>query len=640
MRQSISVCKLLQVRKESRTSLGAQASLPAVKEAAKHPCSQFSQMRGLGNGTLRGFFYSRQGCLRSQESVTLFVGRALLLLFCLIHLCLSATAQTTAPPEPTGVITGRVLLDNGQPAVGATVSAALQSRTARTAMTNAEGEFKLSGLSPAPYSLTAQLPAYVMTPLTTATGEPQYFHVGDTATIQMFKGGVITGKVTTANDEAVPGLMIKAIRIRDAAGKPLSASTYRRRTDDRGIYRLFGLPPGTYLICTDGTAVSFSFEADEQIEDAPTYHPAGTREAAAELTLAGDDELANIDIRYRAERGRYVSGKIIGASGGYGINIYLKPAGSEIILAADWIQVRERKVEDGIAFSFRGVADGEYDLSADRRNGDDEGGFANPRRISVRGTDVSGIELRLISYATLTGKLQLATDKPPSTNSTNPAPANACASVPKRKSLFEETTIALHPEETFLRAENLRTAFPTQPGDFTLRYLTAGRYRFQWQWPNEDWYLRTITLPDARTKHPIDLGRLGLALKAGEKLSGVNVVIGTGAASLAGQVKAPEKSTTLFRVHMVPAEKEAADDVLRYAETEAAADGAFTLRQFAPGKYWIIARPSEATNERPLPLAWNQAERVKLRRAAEASNVVVELQACQQKKDYVLNYAP
>ena len=557
-----------------------------------------------------------------------------------LNLCLSAAAQTATITESTGVITGRVLLDNGQPAVGATVSAALQSRPARAAVTNAEGEFKLAGLAPAPYTLVAQLPAYVMTPLTTTTGEPQYFHTGDTATIQMFKGGVITGKVTTVSDEPVPGLTIKAIRIRDAAGKLLGASTYRRRTDDRGSYRLFGLPPGTYLVCTDGTDVPWSFDADDQIEDAPTYYPSSTRETAAELTLDDGTELANIDIRYRAERGRQVSGKVIGASGGFGINVYLKPTGGEALLATEWVQIRERKVEDGVAFSFRGVADGDYDLLAERRNGADEGGFANPRRISVRGADVTGVELRLIAYASVSGKLQLAADKPPQPNSTNPLIANACANVPKRKSLFEETTIAMHPEEAFLRTESLRTAFPTQPGDFTLRYLTAGRYRFQWQWPNEDWYLRAITLPDPRTKRTLELGRTGLALKAGEKLSGVSIVIGTGAARLTGRVKAPAEIKTPFRVHLIPAEKEAADEVLRYAETEAATDGTFILGQLAPGKYWIVARTSEATSERPLPLAWNQAERAKLRRAAEASNVVVELQSCQQMKDYVLNYAP
>ncbi|MBI1763993.1 MAG: carboxypeptidase regulatory-like domain-containing protein [Acidobacteria bacterium] len=563
-------------------------------------------------------------------------------LLCLLAVCacISTLAQTVTTTEPTGVITGRVVLDNGQPAVGATVSATLQSRAARTAVTNAEGEFKLSGLPPAPYALTAQLPAYVMTPLTTATGEPQFFHIGDSATIQLIKGGVITGKATTANDEPVPGLTIKAIRLRDAAGKSLSPSTYHRRTDDRGSYRLFGLPSGTYIVCTDGTDVPWSFDADDQIEDAPTYYPASTRETATELTLASGDELANIDIRYRAERGRLVSGKVIGASGGYGINLYLKPAGSEIILAADWLQVRDRKVEEGIAFQFRGVADGEYDLTADRRNGDDEGGFANPRRIAVRGADVTGVELRLIPYGSLTGKLQLAEDKPPQSNSIKPSAADACASTPKRNSLFEETTIGIHPEEKFLRNESLRVAFSTRQGEFTIRYLTAGRYRFQSQWPNEDWYLRTITLPDARTKHSVDLGRTGLALKAGEKLSGVSIVIGTGAARLTGRVKAPEKFTAPLRVHLVPVEKEAAEDVLRYAETEAGPDGAFTLRQLAPGKYWIIARASEAAHERPLPLAWNQAEHLKLRRAAEVANVVIELQPCQQMKDYVLKYAP
>jgi hypothetical protein len=553
-------------------------------------------------------------------------------LFCLILcLCLSAVAQTSAPTEPGGVITGRVLLDNGQPAVGATVSALLQSKSTRTALTNAEGEFKLTGLTPAPYTLAAQLPAYVMTPLRTALGAPQHFHIGDSATIQMFKGGVITGKVVTATDEPLPGLMVRAIRIRDAADQPVSASTYRRRTDDRGMYRIFGLPPGVYLIGTDGTAVSFSFEADDQIEDAPTYHPASTREAAVELTLGSGEELTGVDIRYRAERGRRVSGKVFGASGGFGINVYLKPAGTEAIVASDWIQVRDRRVENGLAFSFRGVADGEYDLVAERRNGDDDGGFAAPRRFTVRGADVSGLELRLVPFSSITGKLVL--EAPP-----KPLEKNACAS--PRAAVLEETVLNLLPETAQPCTSAVPVGYPSRQGDFSMRHLSAGRYHVTAQLPSETWYLRAVTMPGPPPTQKLDLARLGLALKAGEKLKDVTLSIGTDAASLAGQIKleAAQKLPARLRVHLVPAEKEAAEQVLRFYEVDAANDGAFAFQHLAPGKYWVLTRALVA-DDATMPLAWKAAERARLRREAEAANVAVELQPCQRLKDYVLRYA-
>lgn len=551
-----------------------------------------------------------------------------LLVLCL---CPSLAAQTAPVTEPGGVITGRVLLDNGQPGVGVTVSALLQSRPVRTALTNAEGEFKLSGLGAAPYTLTAQLPAYVMTPLTNSLGEIQHFHPGATANIQMFKGGVITGKVVAQSEEPLSGLMVRAIRLHDAAGQPVSSVNYRRRTDDRGVYRIFGLPPGTYLIGTDGTAVDWSFEADDQIEDAPTFHPASTRETAAELTINGGDELSGIDIRYRAERGRRISGKVFGASGGFGINVYLKPAGSEALLASEWLQVRNYKVENGLGFSFQGVADGEYDLAAERRNGDDEGGFAAPRRVTVRGADLSGIELRLTPFSAVTGKLVL--EAPPKTQPTE----KACPS--PRNAALEETAVHLLPEP-LPRFGNLPVGYPTRQGDFTLRHLSAGRYFIAPQLASPTWYLRSVTAPDAtRPGQKTDLARAGLLLKAGEKLKDVTLTIGTNAAQLAGQLKLADgqKLPPRLRVHLVPAEPEAAEQTLRYYETDANGAGAFAFQQLAPGKYWLHAR-AVTTEESAAPLAWKPAERARLRREAAAANVAAELQPCQQRKDFGLKY--
>ncbi len=560
----------------------------------------------------------------------------LLLLFALCHTIVQAQTKSA---NYTGVITGQVQDDAGQPLAGAIVTASAAPTsvsgarsTTRSVLTNEEGQFRLTGLPSAAYLLSASLPAYVHLPRPGALGAPHYFHDGDSATLTLTKGSVITGRVTNANGEPIPGLNIKATRVRDAAGQATGNASFARRTDDRGVYRIFGLPAGIYIVGTDGADFGWSWNADEQAADAPTYHPASTRDAALELSLQSGQELPGVDIRYRGERGYSVSGKLYDGGTTGGVNIELRQAGARV--AATWQSLYRTQPNQGLGFELRGVAAGEYELVAERVSGDDDGAAAAPRRLAVNGADVSGLELRLTPYASVAGKLVL--EAPPESKA-----ADKPTCLPARKAAFEEAALYLIAETPQSRAA-LPATFATPQGAFKIRYLPAGRYRFNAQLPSEAWYLRSITAPDAASKRPLDLGRAGLTLKAGEPRKDVTLTFATGAASLTGKltVELGAKRPAQMWVHLVPAEKEAADEVLRYAETEAASDGAFALRQLAPGKYWIIARASEATNERPLPLAWNQAERAKLRRAAEAANVSVELQPCQQMKDYALKYAP
>jgi hypothetical protein len=136
-------------------------------------------------------------------------------------------------------------------------------------------------------------------------------------------------------------------------------------------------------------------------------------------------------------------------------------------------------------------------------------------------------------------------------------------------------------------------------------------------------------------------------LKAGEKVSGVTVTIAEGAAGVSGKVapaKAPagdgSRLPARLRVHMVPAEAAAANDVLRYAEAFARSDGSFSLNNIAPGKYWLLARAipdDEPSDAQPLPVALDAIERAKLRKEAEALKIEIELKPCQRVVDQVVN---
>ena len=93
----------------------------------------------------------------------------------------------------------------------------------------------------------------------------------------------------------------------------------------------------------------------------------------------------------------------------------------------------------------------------------------------------------------------------------------------------------------------------------------------------------------------------------------MDILIAEGAASLNGRVvpaKEASKLPSRLRVHLIPAEVSAADDVLRYAEAAVGVDGGFGFKHIAPGKYLLHTRQAsekEANNDRSRPLAWDEA---------------------------------
>lgn len=176
-------------------------------------------------------------------------------------------------------------------------------------------------------------------------------------------------------------------------------------------------------------------------------------------------------------------------------------------------------------------------------------------------------------------------------------------------------------------------------GAFSIRGLKAGRYRLEPLLPGADWYVKEMRLGGAPE---VSVARNGLTLKSGERLTGALITLGDGAAGLKGKIVAAgdARLPSRMRAHLAPAEPEARDEALRFAEAPVESDGAFSFSNVAPGKYWLLARPiAEAPNDKPIrPAAWDTAERAKLRWETEATNIVIELKPCQRVSDYTLHY--
>jgi len=578
--------------------------------------------------------------------------------FFILVLLLCDGADVTKPvsgrndqPPRNGVITGRVILEDGSPAEGVLVMTyrigikqTSYDHTMQEFRSDREGNFKATGLVPGLYELSASLAGYVHA---SSSAESTLYRIGEHVTINLVKGGVITGVVTDANGEPMIGEYVYAYRMRDSEGRPL----FERQlvnysdwdsTDDRGIYRIYGLYPGSYILRVNaGIGVPVG-GADLRL-DAPTYYPSASRAAAVEINVRAGDEVSGINIQQRNQRGSAITGILTGeVEQDNDSNSW--PRVTLLNIHTGHVEA-ESHTSNSNRFVIYGVADGEYTLFAHRFSQIKGNAGSSPIRIQMRGADLTGIELKLNKFASISGRISI---EPPKTESSSVQ----CQSNEKFgvEEIFVEakSDAPKNPTQELLSLPDFlgRSSVLVDKGEFNFDSLVTGRYRIVTDLPGENWYVRAINQPaPAPAKGMIDVSRTGIAVKRPEKLSGVEVVIAGGAASLKGRVvyandlqtKTDKIPLSRYRVHLIPAEKTAAENILQYAETFAGSDGAFTFKNMAPGKYRLLARPlpeADSVEVEPRPAAWDAVERVKLLR--EAGNDVIELRPCQGVTDYVL----
>ena len=422
------------------------------------------------------------------------------------------------------------------------------------------------------------------------------------------------------------------------------------KTDDRGIYRIYGLTPGFYQVAAGGRqGRGFALGGSVYNSDAPTYFPSSTIDTAVEVTVRAGDEVTGIDIRYRDHRGHSISGRISGstASSQDSFSVLLTRTNSPIVEATTF--VLGSTSEKG--FIFDAVLDGEYFVSSVGGSGTLEGSeppriwASQARRVTVSGADVAGIDLSLEPLASVSGRAVIEAFHDSSAKTD-------CNS--GRASKLEEIVMSMRgdnkarPEEQALgMLSSFRQTTPTEKGEFTLALLRPGLHHLDLQLASEALYIKSTTLPPASPNNkPLDAARNGFALKSGDKITGLVVTLGEGAAGLRGKVVTGEENKPppgKMRVHLVPAEPEAADDVLRYFEAEAAADGVFSLMNLAPGRYWLVARETseqEQAEAEHKPVAWDPAGRMGLRFEGDATKKVIQLSPCQRVTDLALSYTP
>ena len=269
----------------------------------------------------------------SSKSQILIV---LLLLICIPPI--AAAQEPEGPPQrkPAGnsIITGRVIYaDTGRPVRRATVMLYrdVNGNEARLTPANGRGEFRFNEVDGGTYFVVAEAPG-ILSPLSSfsiselgfgGNRENDYARVtvdgknSIRCEVRAIRAGTIKGTITYDDKEPlVKGRIVLYRRNGDAIGpfftKPVT-------TNDRGMYRIDGLPDGEYVVgLAYGDTISSPprDELGENVGMTNAFYP-GVRTLAEAKTIQiqSGSEVANVDMTLNDDVLRRISGTVKWKSG-------------------------------------------------------------------------------------------------------------------------------------------------------------------------------------------------------------------------------------------------------------------------------------------------------------------------------------
>ncbi|HKY20876.1 MAG TPA: carboxypeptidase-like regulatory domain-containing protein [Vicinamibacterales bacterium] len=239
-----------------------------------------------------------------------------------------AAASSSEGATVSGVV---VAMGSESPVRGAHVSlVGAGTRRANTAITDERGGFLFSGVAPGTYAMTVSKPGFVAVSygeLRPGSGRgASHIHLAPAqrfnARLSMPKGSVLTGKVVDEKGEVVARTAVRATRVETQMGRRIMHFAGHDQTDDRGIYRIYGLTPGQYVVSVTPTTDSAPLERSvkDATEDegfsgyAPVYYPGSTTVTGAQMiTLGPAQEQEALDFQLELVPLVYVEGEILGA---------------------------------------------------------------------------------------------------------------------------------------------------------------------------------------------------------------------------------------------------------------------------------------------------------------------------------------
>lgn len=241
----------------------------------------------------------------------------------------STTRQTTKTPK--GSVSGKVTLkEKGVPGL---VVGLRRSDTfgpfdpGLRATTDQDGSYRITNVPAGSYHVMTAAPAYVIAGV--ADGRGKTVVVGEDENVDginfsLTRGGVITGKIIDAEGRPVIQQQVSVYRA-DAFNQPSQSpdrpvfSVGGAQTDDRGVYRMFGLTAGRYKVATGRGDDAFmtSYTTPMRPTFKQVFHPDVMDQAKATIIEVSEgSEVKDVDIKLGPAIQTYsVSGRVVDEKG-------------------------------------------------------------------------------------------------------------------------------------------------------------------------------------------------------------------------------------------------------------------------------------------------------------------------------------
>ncbi len=489
-------------------------------------------------------------------------------------------AQAQGAPDKTSgaTITGKVTI-KGQGAPGIAVVLVQnvegsQRGTRHRAFTDATGTYRITNVPPGNYRATTATSEFVaVAELPNPFDKSKTLLINKDETVEsidfeLIRGGVITGRVTDSDGRPVIEETVSISREESNRSSGYSISRHRStRTDDRGVYRIFGLAPGNYKVAAGTNELSPSWEKSPFRQ---TFHPDATDASqATTINVAEGSEATNVDITIKEVGRTYsVRGRIIDGETGrplanvpYGISVYLTPNSRSGLSDGS---VSNSNGE----FQWDNLRPGKYAVYVNSPSDGDRSFEEAPFEVSDR--DVTGILVKRIKVTTVSGVIILEgkSDK-------SALARLSGASVSAEQQSEDKTTSTSH----------------------STRIAADGSFRFSGLYPG------VVTFRvDGRGLELVRMERDGVVYTAGipvrerEQITGIRLIVHSGDGSIRGVLKLPDDAPLPANAKLSVSLKRIGEPVAQfdqrgsYRSAEVDARGQFVAEGLLPGTYEVAAR--------------------------------------------------
>jgi hypothetical protein len=399
--------------------------------------------------------------------------------------------------------------------------------------------------------------------------------------IELVPGGVITGRVTDSNGRPLVEEQVQLWYIyKNGTLQEWSSSLIRKMltTDDRGVYRIFGLAEGRYILGAGG----YSKGEDGYVPK--TYHPDVTDKSQAKIVEVGTgEEVTGIDISVAgAEKTYSISGRVVNADDGQpvgGAKVELR------ILAPDGNDIGGERSPNGHsdskgAFQLSNVPRGKYVAytAVDPESDNAFNLYCEPVIGEIINSDVHGIEIKLRKGGSLEGVVAIED------------PTDPAMSVKTGKITCIFYSVEDSPGE--LRSPYVKRVEVAPNGSFKIEGTPKGRVGVQTFNPVDSVGSSLIRIERDGAPLPGDSIEIG----AGEHISNLRLVTATPNLSLPGEIKVvggtlpPDLGLYIYASRLDGARRE-------NWPFQVDARNHFVIQYLSPGEYELGLNISDLTTE-------------------------------------------